>query len=217
MWGTDSQPTPIEAVSTVIGTRAMGTGFNRLMTIQVPMKQHTVRPMTTSLIGLTMGGMGANGTTGSGFGPPAGVGFPKAVPMCAFGAAAPQAQAMPMGASGFAAPGGACPTAACDDLFEGLGTAKAEDFQSGKCCQNIQNIGSLQLPEFWLVGDLGELFEGCSNWALWRLRPSENIRRARGARLHRLRCWGHGHAENDHLRTGLGMLGDHHSAVLLCC
>ena len=107
MWGTDSQPTPIEAVSTVIGTRAMGTGFNRLMTIQVPMKQHTVRPMTTSpFIGLTMGGMDANGTTGSGFGPPAGVGFPKAVPMCAFGAAAPQAQAMPMGLSGFAAPGG---------------------------------------------------------------------------------------------------------------
>lgn len=114
-----------KAVSTVIGTRAMGTGFNRLMTIQVPMKQHTVRPMTTSpFIGLTMGGMDANGTTGSGFGPPAGVGFPKAVPMCAFGAAAPQAQAMPMGASGFAAPGGAG-TAACDDLFAGLGTAKA--------------------------------------------------------------------------------------------
>ena len=30
-----------KAASTVIGTRAMGTGFNRLMTIQIPMKQQT--------------------------------------------------------------------------------------------------------------------------------------------------------------------------------
>mmetsp|Transcript_85727 Transcript_85727/g.136110 ORF Transcript_85727/g.136110 Transcript_85727/m.136110 type:complete len:688 (+) Transcript_85727:80-2143(+) len=119
-----------KAVSTVIGTRAMGTGFNRLMTIQVPMKQQTVRPRISSpFIGLT-GGIPCGTTsntekpTGSFF--PCGGGFPKAVPMCAFGAAQPQAAAaMPMAAAGFGAPGGAAVGSAACDLFDGLGTAKA--------------------------------------------------------------------------------------------
>ena len=116
-----------EAVSTVIGTRAMGTGFNRLMTIQVPMKQHAVRPMRSPSIGFCISTTttGTTDTTGGGgLGFPAVIGFPKAVPMCgAFGA--PQAQAM---AAPAAAPGGAFPTAACGDLFAGLGTTKAAGF-----------------------------------------------------------------------------------------
>ena len=102
------------------------------------MKQQTVRPRISSpFIGLT-GGIPCGTTsntekpTGSFF--PCGGGFPKAVPMCAFGAAQPQAAAaMPMAAAGFGAPGGAAVGSAACDLFDGLGTAKAESFQSAKC------------------------------------------------------------------------------------
>eukprot|EP00435_Cladocopium_sp_Y103_P069573 s79_g33.t1 len=124
-----------KAVSTVIGTRAMGTGFNRLMTIQVPMKQHAVRPMRLSPFVPSMmpPWNGNQGTANQKYKGQIGFPTPPTV-MCggSFGAA-PQAQAMgapalpaaPPPPAAFAAPGGAVPTAACDDLFGGLGTAKA--------------------------------------------------------------------------------------------
>eukprot|EP00931_Biecheleriopsis_adriatica_P090017 TRINITY_DN64069_c0_g1_i1.p1 TRINITY_DN64069_c0_g1~~TRINITY_DN64069_c0_g1_i1.p1 ORF type:complete len:684 (+),score=114.48 TRINITY_DN64069_c0_g1_i1:74-2053(+) len=83
-----------KAVSTVIGTRSMGLGFNRLMTVQVPMKQQKVQPQ--SGFGLFGGGKGGGGKGGGLFGAVAAGGG-------LFTMAAPTMGGAPMASCNFAA------------------------------------------------------------------------------------------------------------------
>lgn len=163
-----------KAVSTVIGTRAMGTGFNRLMTIQVPMKQSRSPPMGGGLFG-SPGPFQTFGATGMdmGFGPPPAMGggmggmapaplamVPMSVPTSGFSdcfGGAPQAQA----AAGFGMPQAAA-------SLGGFGSAAGAGRSKGYAAQKKQasahaarvSIGSdagrmdpLQMTRFERDGD----------------------------------------------------------------
>lgn len=139
-----THPRHRQAVSTVIGTRDMGTGFNRLMTIQVPMKQSRSPPMGGGLFG-SPGPFQTFGATGMdmGFGPPPAMGggmggmapaplamVPMSVPTSGFSdcfGGAPQAQA----AAGFGMPQAAA-------SLGGFGSAAGAGRSKGYAAQKKQ-------------------------------------------------------------------------------